>query len=196
MKKFTNEFKVGLFILLCLAALFYMTYSTGKLDIRKDGYNIYVNFDQVAGIQNKAPVMVNGVESGKVEEIKLSCGEERTNVILKLWLDAAAKIRSNPKISIKTLGLMGEKYIEISSSEGDGFIQPGSSIAGEPYVDIDAMMSKVNSTLDDNKESINSIIKNFEATSRNFEEFSDDVKRHPWKLLFKTKEKPKDQKKE
>lgn len=196
MKKFTNEFKVGLFILLCLAVLFYITYSTGKLDIKKAGYNVYVTFEQVAGLQKKAPVMINGVESGKVEEIRLSCGEDRTNVVLKLWIDAAAKVRINPKICIKTLGLMGEKYIEITSSEGNGFIEPGANIAGEPYVDIDAMMSKVNGALDDNRESINSIVKNFEATSKNFEEFSDDVKRHPWKLLFKTKEKPKDQKKE
>jgi len=196
MKKFTNEFKVGFFILLCLGLLFYLTYSTGKLDFKKQGYNIYVTFDQVAGVQMKAPVMMNGVEVGKVEEIKFSYAQDHTSVILKLWLDEAAKVRANPVISIKTLGLMGEKYIEISSSRGQKFIQPDLTVAGQPYIDLDAMMARVNGTLDDNEDSINNTIKNFEATSKNFEEFSDDLKRHPWKLLFKTKEKPKTKEKE
>lgn len=191
MKKFTNEFMVGLFIVLCLAGLWYMLYSTGKLNIKKAGYNIYVSFNEVAGLQKNAPVMINGLETGKVEEIKFCYDNDRTSVILKLWLDESAKVRANPKISIKNLGLMGEKYIQISSFEGKEFIHPGIVIVGEPYVDLDAMMAKVNGTLDDNKGNINSIVKNLEMTSKNFEEFSDDLKRHPWKLLFKGKEKPK-----
>ena len=44
-------------------------------------------------------------------------------------------------------------------------------------------------TLKDNEKSLDAIIKNFESTSANLEEFSEDLKRHPWKLLFRTKEK-------
>ena len=190
MKKYGNEFKVGLFVILCLLGFFYLTYSTGKLDIKKKGYNIYVVFDQVAGLQNKAPVMLNGLEVGKVEDIRLSYDQDSTKITLRLWLDSAAKVRENPEIAIKTLGLMGEKYIQISSTEGENFIQPEAVVIGKPYVDLDALMASVNTTLDANKDSIGAIIKNFESTSKNFEEFSADVKRHPWKLLFRTKEKP------
>lgn len=207
MKKYTNEFKVGLFVLFCLVGLFYISYRTGKMNIKKDGYYIYVLFDEVAGLEKKAPVMLNGLEVGKVEDIDISYENDKTQIVLKLWLEKQAKIRENPKVSIKTLGLMGEKYIQISSSEGKNFIAPGELIPGKPYLDLDALMEQaqaiskdiskqidkllasLNTTLDENKDNLAQIIKNLGAASSNFEEFSEDIKKHPWKLLFKTKEK-------
>ncbi len=208
MKKYTNEFKVGLFVIFCLAGLFYLTYSTGKLDIRKKGCHIYVVFSETAGIKNKSPVMLNGYEVGKVDGIRFSYDEDKTRTILQLWLDDTAKVRVNPVVSIKTLGLMGEKYIEIASTEGKDFLRPGAVVEGKPFMDLDDMMEQaqalskniseqvnkllanINGTLGENKESVAAIIKNLEQASKNFEDFSSDIKRHPWKLLFKTKEKP------
>ena len=208
MKKYSSEFMVGLFVVLCVLGLFYITYRTGKLNIKKSGYVIYVAFNDVAGLEEKAPVMLNGLEMGKVEDIKLSYDNEKTQVVLKIWLETQAKIRENPVVSIKTLGLMGEKYIQIASSEGKVFLKPDTMIQGKPYSDLDALMEQAQSiarevtqqvnklvgslsgTLEDNKESISQIIKNLESASKNFEEFSSDIKRHPWKLLFKGKEKP------
>jgi phospholipid/cholesterol/gamma-HCH transport system substrate-binding protein len=209
MKKYTNEFKVGLFVILCLIGLIYLTYSTGKMNVKKPGYNLYVVFNDVAGLEKKAPVMLNGLEVGKVEEIKTSYDNDKTQVILKLWLEKNAKVRENPAVSIKTLGLMGEKFIQISSSQGKDFIKPDTVLQGKPFLDLDVLMEQaqsiskeisqqvnklvasLNTTLEDNKGNINQIIKNLEYTSKNFEEFSSDIKRHPWKLLFRTKEKPK-----
>jgi len=212
MKKYTNEFKVGLFIVICILGLFYLTYSTGKLDFKKEGYYLYVIFNDIAGLEKKAPVMLNGLEVGKVEEIKVLYDNEKTQVMLKLWLDKSAKIRENPVISIKTMGLMGEKYIQIASSVGGNFIAPETILYGKPYLDLDALMEEVeaisknasllteelkklavnlNYTVASNQDRISQIIQNLEATTKNFEEFSADIKRNPWKLLFKTKEKPK-----
>jgi phospholipid/cholesterol/gamma-HCH transport system substrate-binding protein len=208
MKKYTNEFKVGLFVILCILGLIYLTFSTGKVNLKKDGYYIYVILNEVAGLEKKAPVMLNGLEVGKVDDIKINYDNDKTQIMLKIWLDKGAKIRANPIISIKTLGLMGEKYIQIASSEGKEFIRPETILYGRPYLDLDALMEQaqtiskeitqqlntllasLNNTLEDNKGNISAIIKNLEATSENFEEFSADIKRHPWKLLFKTKEKP------
>lgn len=212
MKKYTNEFKVGLFVILCLLGLFYLTYSTGKLNIKKDGYYIYAVFNEIVGVEEKSPVRLNGFEVGRVDDIKISYGNDKTQIILKLWLDSSAKIRENPIVSVKTLGLMGEKYIEITSYEGSTFVKPGSTLYGKAYLDLDAMMQQIqgvskeitqqinqllatiNTTVGENKDSISAIIKNLEVTSKNFQEFSSDIKRHPWKLLFKTKEKPQKQK--
>jgi len=188
MKKYTNEFKVGLFIIICILGLVYLTFSTGKVNFKKKGYNIYVIFNEVCGLSNKAPVMLNGLEVGKVQDIVVQYDKDRTQILLKLWIDEQAKIRENPVVSIKTLGLMGEKYIQIASTEGNEFIKPEAVLVGEPYADLDAMMKQVQGIMDENKGNISQIMKNFEATSKNFEEFSADLKRHPWKLLFKTKE--------
>jgi phospholipid/cholesterol/gamma-HCH transport system substrate-binding protein len=210
MKKinFDNEFKVGLFVVLCLLGLGYLTYSSNKSNIKKGGYNIYVTFDDIAGLEKKAPVMLNGLEVGKVDDINIQYDESGTNITLKLWMDDKARVREGAIASIKTLGLMGEKFIQISSAGSGKFLEPGGTIQGKPYMDIDALLEQaqsitkdvstqvnklvatLNSTVEDNKGNISQIVKNLEVTSKNFEEFSDDIKRHPWKLLIKTKEKP------
>jgi phospholipid/cholesterol/gamma-HCH transport system substrate-binding protein len=203
MKKINNEFKVGLFFVICIIGLFYLSYRTGKLNFKKEGYCIYAKFDDIAGLQKKAPVMLNGLEVGKVEDIKISYDNGLTNIILKLWLEKNAKVRNNPVVSIKTLGLMGEKYIQIASSQGSDFISAGSVVYGKTYQDFDAvsdqlmLLSKevekltknLNGAVEDNKENVANIINNLETTSENFESLSADLKQHPWKLLFKTKEK-------
>ncbi|MBM3250462.1 MAG: MCE family protein [Candidatus Omnitrophica bacterium] len=193
-KNYTNEFKVGLFVLLCLAGLAYLTFSTGRMNFKKGGYSIYVLFDDTAGLESKAPVRLNGFEVGKVDEIKINEENDSTRIMLKLWLEDGARVRENAKISIKTLGLMGEKYIQISSSAGAGFIKPDTLLKGEPYLDLDKLLASVSGTVEDNKDSITAIVKNLETTSRNFEEFSGDIKRNPWKLLFRSKEKKAEEK--
>ena len=205
MKKYGNEFKVGLFFILCVLGFFYLIYSTGKMDIKKDGYFIYVTFNDIAGLDSKAPVMLNGMEVGKVDDVEVTYDGTDTNIILKIWLDAKAKIRSNPIVYIKTLGLMGEKYIQISSTDGTGFIAPGTTLKGRPYVDMDLLLDNVNVlteevkklsanlnyTVESNQDKISQIVDNLEGATGNMEEFTEDIKRHPWKLLFRTKEKPK-----
>ena len=209
MKKYGNEFKVGLFVVLCIIGLVYLIFSTGKITLKKKGYNIYVLFDDVAGLNDKAPVMLNGLEVGKVDGIKFSYDNEKTRITLNLWIDAAAKIRDQAVVSIKTLGLMGEKYIQVSSSQGSGFLAPNAVLEGRPYLDLDALLAQaqvatkslseefnkllagLNGTLEENKGSINQIIQNLESSSQNLEDFSSDIKMHPWKLLIKGKEKSK-----
>lgn len=207
MRKYSNEFKVGIFVLLCIGGLFYLTYRTGKLNIKKGGYRIYVVFDEIAGLEKKAPVALNGVKVGKVEDIKISYGNNTTRSILTLWLDEQAKIRDDAVVSVRTLGLMGEKYIQITSSSGKDFIKPESILEGRPYLDMDTLIEQtqsiskdisqqvnklvtnLNFAVEDNRGNIAEIIKNLESASKNFEEFSADVKQHPWKLLMKEKEK-------
>lgn len=207
MKKYGNEFRVGLFVSLGVLGLVYLFLSTGKVNFKKEGYYIYASFNDVSGLMPKAPVRLNGVEIGKVEGIAIANEQEATLIKLKLWIDQKIKIRSNSAVSIKTLGMMGEKYVQISSSKEAGFIAPESLLSGKDSADVDALIEQVqqiskemgqqvdrllvslNNTIGDNKDSVSTIVKNLEATSANFEAFSEDVKRHPWKLLFKGKEK-------
>lgn len=214
--KWTNEFKVGLFVILCILGFVYMMYSTGKLDIRSDkGYFINVVFEEAAGVEPKAPVMLNGLEIGKVNEITPIYKDGKTEIELKLWLEDSAKVRKGSEVSIKMMGMMGEKYIQIESSKSQNFISEGETLQGEKFVDLDTLIRNINSIAEenakdiksaienfddllenlnaiakDNEEGLRQTIKNFEITSQNFEEFSDDLKRNPWKILFKAKEVP------
>lgn len=189
-KIFTNEFRVGLFIVACLLGLFYMTYSTGKLDLKEKGYYITVVFKEAGGLQKKAPVLLNGFEVGKVDSIAPIYENDKTAIALKIWMQEKAKIREGSKFSIQMMGMMGEKYVQISSSDNGAFVVPDSVLSGDPYVDLSVLIVNLNKAVEDNRGSFNHTVKNFETTSDNFLEFSDDLKRNPWKLLFKTKEKP------
>ncbi|MCF7878146.1 MAG: MlaD family protein [Candidatus Omnitrophica bacterium] len=199
MKKYGNEFKVGLFFLICIIGLAAITFKTGKVSFKKEGYNLYVIFNEVAGLDVKAPVMLNGYEVGEVEDVKVVSQKDRTHILLKLLIDPGVKIRINPKVSIKTLGMMGEKYIQITSHTGKGFLKPDSRLEGKPYIDMDDLIDNVNNlteevkkltnnlnhTVKGNQDKISRMISNLETTSKNLEEFTADIKSHPWKLLFK-----------
>jgi phospholipid/cholesterol/gamma-HCH transport system substrate-binding protein len=183
--------------------LVYLSYSTGKLNIKREGYYVYAVFDEIAGLDTKAPVMLNGREVGKVEDIDIEYKGDSTRIVLKIWLSEEAKIRDDASVSIKTLGLMGEKYIQISSSEGKNFIRPEAVLIGKPYMDLDVLMEEakgiadeiknlagsLNSTLEGNQDNVSQIIENLESASANMEEFTEDIKNNPWKLLFRAKEK-------
>lgn len=204
MKKYGNEFKVGLFVTLCVLGLAYLVLSTGKLNFKKQGYYVYVAFNDISGLQTKAPVLLNGLEIGKVENIVVSYEGEDTLVKVKLWINQKEKIRTNSVASIKSLGLMGEKYVYIASSREKGFVLPEAMLLGKASIDLDVVLEQVqgiskdisrllvslDTVVSDNKGSVSNFMKNLEATSANLEEFSDDLKRHPWKLLMKGKEKP------
>ena len=212
MRKISNEFKVGLFVLCCLAGLMYLTYRTGKLSFHRGGYRLYVIFGEISGLEKKAPVMLNGMRVGKVDDIKISYTNNKTRSILTLWLEDRAKIMDDAVVSIKTLGLMGEKYIQIASYSGKEFIKPESVLEGKPYLDMDSLIEQaqiiskdvsqqvnklvenLNYAVEDNRGNIAGIIKNLENASKNFDDFSADIKQHPWRLLMKEKEEPKKRK--
>ncbi|MFH1621833.1 MAG: MlaD family protein [Candidatus Omnitrophota bacterium] len=228
MKKYSNELKVGIFFIICIIGLLYLTISTGKFHLKDEGYNIYVIFDDVSGLQKNSSVMINGLELGRVQELKTYSQEGRERIRLKLLINKDTKIWDGCEISIKTLGLMGEKYVHIKSSQGKEYVRPESLLIGKVPTDMDVLFSQaevlmketaklaqtlngtveenrqslsksvsnigeiteqLKLTLKDNAESLDNIIKNFESTSTNFEEFSQDLKKHPWKLLFRPKEK-------
>lgn len=201
-KKYGNEFKVGIFVILCLLGLAYLTLSTGKLNFKQGGYYIYVVFDDIAGLDSKAPVMLNGREVGKVDSIEISYNDNTTKNILKIWLPDNVKIRSKATISIKTLGLMGEKYIQITSNEGEDFIAANTILTGKPFMDLDVLMDQANAitaevkkltmslndTVGGNQDKISRIIANLELISQNVNELTEDIKQNPWKLLHKPRQ--------
>jgi len=218
MKKISNEIITGIIVILSVALLVFFMYKTGKVGVKRETYELTAIFSTASGIENHAPVMLAGVEVGEVSDIKLSYGNE-TKVILSLLVDESAKVREDSQASINTLGLMGEKYVEISAgSLGVPFISPGATIIGEePFqfeklakrgeeiaetldatlIDIRGLVNSLDGVVTNNEEGVGRIITDLEATAKNFKEFSEDIKRHPWKLIIKGKEKkPRKERKE
>ncbi len=202
MKKYGNEFKVGLFFLICVFGLAAITIRTNKVNFKKKGYHIYVIFEDISGLEKEASVLLNGVDAGKVENIESVYIADKTKVKLTVYLNNGVEIRENPKISIKSIGFMGEQCLQISSLEGKKLVNPGALIKGEPCTDIGTIMknvdnltkqvneltSNLNYVVEDSKNTISQMVLNLESASKNLEEFTLDIKKHPWKLLYKNKE--------
>jgi len=218
MRKIANEVKTGVMIVMCLLILLGLTAKVGGFSTFKKGYNLKVQFNYASGLKQGAPVQLTGVEVGEVKDVQIKYTEEGTRVYLTLWLDKSAKVRQDSKAYIATMGLMGEKYLELTSgSKKSPFLQADSMIVGkepiameemaekamrisdnlnEGITDLRKLTSSVDLTVTANKTKINEIISNMNETSKNFAEFSGDLKKNPWKLLIKTKEKKNDTKKD
>jgi len=209
MVKISNEFKTGMVVLISAVLLAIFIISVGKFAMFEKRSIYHIVFNWTNGLDNNAPVRLAGVEIGQVTEVKLDY-EGATKVLLTLSVDSAAKIRKDAKAYAATLGLMGEKYIEITPGSKDAeYLEPGAVLQGEDpvrmeelveigkeiaakvdssLIDIQAFVKNLNATLTDNRGQIDTIIGNLNQTSENFKEFSDDIKRHPWKLIIKGKE--------
>ena len=110
MRELSTELKVGAFALIVLAVLTFMTFKVGGLDwAKKKGYAVHAVFSSTAGLDEKTRVRIAGVEAGVVEEIGLSEGKAR----VKLRIDPGVRIYKDAQASIRSSGLLGDKYLDI-----------------------------------------------------------------------------------
>ncbi|MFH1612811.1 MAG: MlaD family protein [bacterium] len=114
MKKISNETKVGMVVFLAFIFLLTMVLLVGKFNLFEKGYNFSLIFDYAAGLKAKTGVYLGGVKVGKVVFVKIAEKEDKNFVIVKIWVPDEIKIRKNAQFYVNTLGLMGEKIIDIS----------------------------------------------------------------------------------
>ena len=125
-KTIKTEAKVGLFVLIGIILLFYMTFKiSGHRKVAGEGKKYFAEFQDVSGIVEKGKVVIAGVDVGWVDKIELTeNGKARLTLIVKK--DIALK--DNAKAYIKTYGFMGEKYVEISPGNSEKTLQSGDYI--------------------------------------------------------------------
>lgn len=200
----TFELKVGIFILIGVAILFLIVFSIGDINLSKSGYTIKVLFNFASGIGPSAPVRLAGVGVGQVRGVRVLYDEagKQTKAELTAFIQEGTKIEEDATVTINTLGLLGEKYIEIlPGTTGKSILKNNDTIAGKDPV----AMEKVTENLASLSESVRAIVERLKkgegtigklltedavyddvkAMTGNFREFSEDIKKHPWKLLNK-----------
>ena len=139
MKKGNLELVVGVFVLLGLGCLAYLAIHLGKMEIMGSGYQVLVNFDNISGLKKGAAVEVAGVEVGRVESIQLSPGD-RANVTLRL--ESGLKLHDDAIASVRTKGIIGDKFIKLSPGSSEKFIPPGGKIRDtEAAIDLEELIS-------------------------------------------------------
>jgi len=140
MKKFDVELAVGIFVLAGLICLGYLSIKLGKMEIVGGrGYELSALFPSVGGLKTGSPIVVAGVEVGRVTSIALENYQARVRISLPQNL----KIQEDAIASIKTKGLIGEKYVEITPGGSEKILKPGSQIREtQPPVDLEELISK------------------------------------------------------
>jgi phospholipid/cholesterol/gamma-HCH transport system substrate-binding protein len=141
MRRFDLELSVGLFFIVGIACLAYLSIRLGKMEvIGNSGTTIYAEFSNAGGLKNGAVVEIAGVEVGRVKKISLK--DYQANV--QLQIKSKVEIQEDAIASIKTNGLIGEKYIEITPGGSDKIIEAGGKIRDtQPPFDIEKAISKV-----------------------------------------------------
>ena len=141
MKKFDLELAVGFFLLLGILSLAYISINLGKLEIvGRSAYIVYAEFEKAGGIKPKAVVEIAGVEIGTVKSVRIT-KDYRAKVAIEI--DKNIKLQEDSIASIKTKGLIGEQYVQISPGGSDKMIQNGGTIREtESAIDIEELISK------------------------------------------------------
>jgi phospholipid/cholesterol/gamma-HCH transport system substrate-binding protein len=140
MKRFDLELTVGLFIIAGIICLGYLSIKLGKMEVvGGKGYEIYAIFSNIGGLRTGSSIEIAGVDVGRVKRITLD--NYQAHVVLDLpW---SVKIQEDAIALVKTKGLIGEKYIEISPGGSEKIIQPGGRIREtQPAVDLEGLISK------------------------------------------------------
>ncbi len=142
MKKISQETIAGLFVLLGIFLLAYMTISLG--DVRlfgDDRYTVITRFESVSGLREGNPVEMQGIEVGEVKRLELD--QERQLSVAVLSIDRNIIIYDDAIASIKTAGLIGDKFISINAGgSGERLPDGGVILNTESPIDIGDIIGK------------------------------------------------------
>ncbi|MEI8172780.1 MAG: outer membrane lipid asymmetry maintenance protein MlaD [Deltaproteobacteria bacterium] len=141
MKKFSLELYVGIFFIAGILCLGYLSIKLGKLDVvGTQGTTVYAVFSNIGGLKEGAEVQIAGVNIGRVKKITL----EEYQAKVRLQIDSYVTLQDDAIAAIKTKGLVGEKFIEITPGGSDAIIASGGKIQEtQPPFDLERAISKL-----------------------------------------------------
>ena len=142
MKKYSMETAVGIFVVLCLLCVGYLTLKLGDVSMLGDkSYPLFAKFTSVSGLKVGSPVEMLGMQIGRVAGFTMDQKDQVAVVELRIGNDV--KIYSDAMAAIKSNGLLGDKFVKIDAGGGGGQLKPGATITEtEPPVDIMELISK------------------------------------------------------
>ena len=142
MSKTSLELGVGIFVLIGILCVGYLTVRLGKMELLGDEhYNLNARFISVAGLKKGAQVVIAGVQVGQVTQISLDPEEQVAIVRMKIIKDVV--LTDDVIASVKTSGLIGDKYIKLSPGGSDEILKDGEMITEtESALDIEELVSK------------------------------------------------------
>jgi phospholipid/cholesterol/gamma-HCH transport system substrate-binding protein len=140
MKKANVEIAVGFFVLMGLGCLVYLALHLGEMELFSKGWGATADFDNISGLKVGAPVEVAGVDVGRVEKITIT-PDNRARLRLKLSPELVLK--QDTIASIRTKGIIGDKFVKLSMGNSDKTIPPGGKIHDtESALELEELVAK------------------------------------------------------
>lgn len=132
---------VGVFVLLGLICVAYLTVKLGKMEVISDkGFELSATFNSVSGLRVGADVELAGVPVGRVTAISLT---EDMRARVNLRLDRPLQLTDDTIASVKTSGLIGDKYISLSPGGSPDILPAGGEITEtEAPTDLESIIAK------------------------------------------------------
>lgn len=142
MKKYTMETTVGIFLVIGLLCVGYMTVKLGHVSLLgDDSYPLFARFTSVTGLRVGSSVHMLGIQVGRVE--RLTMDQKDQKAVVEIRIQEGVKIYDDAIASIKTEGLIGDQYISIDPGGSGAPLAPGATITEtQPAVDIADLIGK------------------------------------------------------
>jgi phospholipid/cholesterol/gamma-HCH transport system substrate-binding protein len=142
MQKYSKESVVGIFVLVGLACIGYMTVRLGDLGLFEDStYPLTARFTKVTGLRSGSSVNMLGLEVGRVG--KMTMDQDKQLAVVELRIHKGVKVFDDAIASIKTEGLIGDRYVSIDAGGSGAELKPGDTITEtEAPADIMDLVSK------------------------------------------------------
>ncbi len=142
MQKYKMETTVGIFVIIGILCLGYITIKLGNLSlISSDTYSLYSRFTSVAGLKSGNAVEMFGIEIGRVG--KLAMDQEEQVAVVELKIQKNVDIYGDAIASVKTSGLIGDRYVQVDPGGADDKLAHGDSIIEtEAPIDLQSIISK------------------------------------------------------
>ena len=142
MKRLKLELIVGLFVLAGILCLSWLSIKLGKMEVLGGNYyQVTAEFDSISGLRQGASVEMAGVAVGQVARIELDQKTARAKVFLKIR--DGVKLRDDTIASIRTRGIIGDKFVMLSPGGSDTMLANNGVIHDtESAVDLEDLLSK------------------------------------------------------
>jgi phospholipid/cholesterol/gamma-HCH transport system substrate-binding protein len=179
-----REVKIGIFLAgtFLIAAVFIFVAGDLSTWFKKPGYELSVLFPSATGLERSAAVRLAGVKIGYVKDIRLD--ERKARVIMAVW--PKFQVPRGSRASLASLGLVGERYIEIKPSDSPDYMKPGETLEAGVKLGFDEMGDMAASigdelkavsrslreiTNEESKKNLDSTLRNLSAFSRELSDF-------------------------
>src|SRR5512133_3830052 len=127
MKKYSMETVVGIFVVVGLICVGYMTVKLGKMAFfGEETYPVYARFASVVGLRPGSSIEVYGIEVGRVKSLTVDAERQMANV--EMQINKGVKVYDDASATIKSAGVIGDKYVKVDPGGSGEVLKAGGTI--------------------------------------------------------------------